>query len=71
MRLRLLILKLICRALLPKGIAIAKHYGAYTQRWDIIFCHPDALGVMQGILEKDIPAYTYKVIENLKQRGYP
>lgn len=51
---RVAFLKSICRLLLPKDVWIGKHFGAFTQKWDICFGKLDDRGVLQGVLEKDI-----------------
>lgn len=51
---RLLIIRFICRLLLPKGIWVGKHWGAYTQKYDIVFGKLDYRGVLQGVLDKDV-----------------
>jgi len=56
MRVRLAIVRAICRMLLPRDIWVGKHFGAYTQRWDIIFGKLDGRGVLQGVLDRDVGA---------------
>lgn len=55
-RLRLAILRLACRLLLPRDVWIGKHHGAYTQRWDICIGKLDNRGVLQGVLDRDVGA---------------
>ena len=54
MRFRLAIVRAICRMLLPRNVWVGKHFGAYTQRWDILFGKLDSRGVLQGVLDRDI-----------------
>jgi len=51
---RIKILKAVCRLFLPRGVWVGKYFGAYTQRYDIIFGRLDSRGVMQGIAENDL-----------------
>jgi hypothetical protein len=53
-KVRVLIIKMICRLLLPKNVFVGKHFGAYTQKYDIVFGVLDNRGVLQGVLPKDI-----------------
>ena len=54
MRLRLAIVRVVCRALLPRNVWIGKQFGAYTQRWDILLGRLDSRGVLQGVLDRDV-----------------
>ena len=54
MRLRLAIVRSVCSALLPRGVWVGKHFGAYTQRWDIMLGKLDSRGVLQGVLDSDV-----------------
>jgi hypothetical protein len=56
MRLRLAILRMACRLLLPRDVWIGKHHGAYTRRWDICLGRLDSRGVLQGVLDRDVGA---------------
>lgn len=56
MRLRLAIVRAVCRTLLPRGVWVGKHFGAYTQRWDIMLGRLDSRGVLQGISDRDAGA---------------
>lgn len=56
MRLRLAVVRATCRALLPRGVWVGKHFGAYTQRWDIVLGRLDSRGVLQGVLDRDLGA---------------
>ena len=53
-RLRLRILRLVCKLLLPRDLWVGKHFGAYTQKWDVIFGRLDGRGVLQGVSEEEI-----------------
>ena len=53
MRLRLAILRVACRLLLPRDLWIGKHYVA-SQRWDITLGRLDGRGVLQGVLDRDL-----------------
>jgi len=55
-RLRIVILKMVCTWLLPRGLWVGKHFGAYTQRSDILFGRIDNRGVIQGVSDRDICA---------------
>ena len=55
-RLRLAIVRAVCRALLPRGVWVGKHFGAYTQRFDIVLGRLDSRGVLQGVLDRDVGA---------------
>jgi len=52
-RLRLLILRGVCRILLPRNLWIGKHHGAYTQRWEVVFGRLDGRGVLQGVTDDE------------------
>lgn len=54
MQFRLLVIKIICTALLPRDFWVGKHFGAYTNKYRITFGRLDGRGVLQGMLEKDI-----------------
>jgi len=54
LRMRVCLLRVACRLLLPRGIWIGKHFGAYTRRYDIVFGRPDDRGVLQGVLDQEI-----------------
>jgi len=54
LRLRLQLLCLACRVLLPKNVWVGKHFGAYTRKYDVVFGRLDSRGVLQGIEPKDI-----------------
>lgn len=56
MRLRLAIVRAVCWLLLPRNVWVGKHFGAYTQRWDINLGRLDNRGVLQGVLDRDIGA---------------
>jgi len=56
MRLRIATLRIACRLLLPRGVWIGKHFGAYTQRWDIVLGRLDSRGVLQGVTDRDVGA---------------
>lgn len=53
-KVRLLIVKLVCWLCLPKEIWVANHFGAYTQKWSIHFARLDNRGVLQGVSEESI-----------------
>ena len=53
-RLRILLLHVLAQALLPRGVWLGKHFGAYTQRWDIVFGRLDSRGVLQGYDPKKV-----------------
>lgn len=52
-RIRLAIVKAVCWLLLPRDVWIGKHFGAYTQKWGVMFGRVDRRGVLQGVLDKD------------------
>jgi len=54
MRLRLAIVRAVCRALLPRDVWVGKHFGAYTQRWGILLGRLDSRGVLQGVTDRDV-----------------
>lgn len=56
MRLRLAVVRAVCRALLPRGVWVGKHFGAYTQRWDIVLGRLDSRGVLQGVIDRYVGA---------------
>ena len=56
MRLRLAAVRTVCRLLLPPELWVGKHFGAYTQRFDICLGKLDGRGVMQGVLDRDVGA---------------
>lgn len=51
---RLVILRAVASVLLPKGVWIGKHFGPYTQRWDVVFGTLDQRGVVQGASLEEI-----------------
>ena len=55
-RLRLAIVRTVCRAFLPRDVFVGKHFGAYTQRWDICLGRLDSRGVLQGMSDHDAGA---------------
>jgi len=48
-RMRIVVLKTVCKLFLPRGLWVGKHFGAYTQRFDILFGRIDNRGVIQGV----------------------
>lgn len=48
MRLRLYLMRLMCKLLMPGNIFVGKHFGAYTCRRDVVFGVLDCRGVLQG-----------------------
>ena len=58
MSLRFKILTLLCKILLPKDLFVGNHYGAYTQKHDIVFGKLDERGVLQGYDVKNPPKIT-------------
>jgi hypothetical protein len=56
MRLRLAIVRLICRLLLPRNVWVGMHFGAYTQKWSAQLGRLDNRGVMQGLSDHDAGA---------------
>gem|GEM_PF-4222113 len=55
-KLRLGILRLVCRVLLPRDVWIGKHCGAYSKRCAVVFGRLDRRGVLQGVLDSDLGA---------------
>ena len=53
-RLRLLIVKLVCMMFLPRHVWVGKHFGVYTQRFNVVFGKLDSRGVLQGYTEHDL-----------------
>lgn len=53
MRIRLSIVRVVCWAILPRGVWVGKHYGAYTCRWSIHLGRLDTRGVLQGLSNHD------------------
>ena len=47
MRLRLI--RWLAKILLPRSLFVGKHFGGYTQKWDIVFGRLDSRGVLQGV----------------------
>jgi hypothetical protein len=56
MRIRLSVVRAVCRALLPRDVWVGKHFGAYTQRWDVMLGRLDNRGVLQGLSDSDAGA---------------
>jgi len=56
MRLRLSIVKAVCRLLLPRNVWVGHHFGAYTQKWSVHLGRLDSRGVLQGLSDRDAVA---------------
>jgi hypothetical protein len=56
MRLRLAVVKTVCRLLLPRNVWIGLHFGAYSQKWSIHLGRLDSRGVLQGLSDHDAGA---------------
>jgi hypothetical protein len=53
-RLKLLVVKLVCAALLPRDVCVSKIRGPYTCKYGVVFGELDGRGVLQGKTESDI-----------------
>lgn len=56
MRIRLEIVRAVCRLLLPRNVWVGMHFGAYTQKWSVHLGRLDNRGVLQGISDRDADA---------------
>ena len=56
MRIRLAIVRAVCRLLLPRNVWVGMHFGAYTQKWSVQLGRLDNRGVLQGISDRDAGA---------------
>lgn len=56
MRLRLAVIRAICRAMLPCDVWVGKHRGAYSTRYGIHLGKLDGRGVLQGLSDRDAGA---------------
>ena len=51
---RLSIVASVCKLFLPRHVFVGKHFGAYTQRFTIMFGKLDNRGVLQGKTKKEV-----------------
>lgn len=51
LRLRMAVVRTVCRYFLPRDVWVGKHLGGYTQKWSICFGKLDSRGVLQGLKE--------------------
>lgn len=56
MRIRLAIVRAVCRLLLPRNVWVGMHFGAYTQKWSVHLGRLDNRGVLQGLSDRDAGA---------------
>lgn len=56
MRLRLAIVRAVCRLFLPRNVWVGLHLGAYTRKWSIHLGQLDSRGVLQGLSDHDAGA---------------
>jgi hypothetical protein len=56
LRARLYIVRWVCRMLLPRHVWVGKHFGVYTQRFDVVFGVLDNRGVLQGRTARELGA---------------
>jgi hypothetical protein len=57
MKLRFGLLRIMCIMLLPRDVWIGKHFGAYTQEYNIVFGRLDNSGILQGMTDEDVARY--------------
>ena len=56
MRIRLAIVRSVCRVFLPRNVWVGMHFGAYTQKWSVHLGRLDNRGVLQGLSDRDAGA---------------
>jgi len=56
MRIRLAIVRSVCRAFLPRNVWVGMHLGVYTQKWSVHLGRLDNRGVLQGLDDRDAGA---------------
>jgi len=55
-RIRLGIVRSVCRMFLPRNVWVGMHFGAYTQKWSVHLGRLDKRGVLQGLSDREAGA---------------